>query len=96
MKGEHLTPEYLKLNPHHTIPTLDDDGFVLYESRAIITYLVDKYAPNSSLYPQDVKKRALVDQALQFDGTTLYPTMGMVVYPAIKLGKQLIDKINKK
>jgi len=90
MKGEHLTPAYLAINPHHTVPTMvDEDGFALYESRAIMAYLVSKYAPNSGLYPVDLKKRALVDQALQFDGTTLYPCMGAVVYPVIKLGTPL-------
>lgn len=101
LKGEHLTPEYLKINPHHTIPCLvDSDGFTLNESRAIMSYLVSKYAPNSSLYPQDVKQRALVDQALYFDASTLYPWMGMTVYPSIKWGgapdKNVIQMVNEK
>jgi len=90
MSGEHMKPEYLKVNPHHTVPTLvDDDGFALYESRAIMGYLVNKYSPNHSLYPQDAKKRALVDRALYFDASTLYPTLGAVVYPVIRQGAPL-------
>lgn len=41
-------------------------------SRAIMRYLVDMYAPNHSLYPKDVKRRALIDQFLDYDLGTLY------------------------
>lgn len=83
MSGEHLKPEFLKINPQHTVPTIVDDGFALWESRAILTYLVNKYAPGHSLYPSDVQKRAQVDRALNFDGCSLYPSFGAVVYPMI-------------
>lgn len=45
---------------------------ILIFSRAIITYLVEKYGKNDSLYPKDVQKRAVVLQRLFFDVTTLY------------------------
>jgi len=60
------------MNPHHTVPTMDDNGFYLYESRAILQYLANAYGKNDSYYPKDPKKRALVDQRLQFDQGTLY------------------------
>ncbi|XP_049304146.1 glutathione S-transferase D1-like isoform X1 [Bactrocera dorsalis] len=70
--GAHLKPEFLKLNPQHTIPTLVDNGFSIWESRAIIIYLVEKYGKNDSLYPNCPKKRALINQRLFFDAGTLY------------------------
>lgn len=72
LKKEHLSEDFIKINPQHTVPTLVDDGFVLTESRAIILYLVEKYVPDSSLYSKDVKTRALIHQRLQFDVGTFY------------------------
>ena len=74
---------------------MDDDGFVVYESRAILAYLVNKYSPNNVLYPQDVKKRALVDIALYFDAYTLYPLMGCVIYPPFRLGTKVDQNLAK-
>lgn len=52
---------------------MDDDGFVLWESRAIASYLVRQYAEDDSLYPKNPQLKALVDQRLYFDATTLWP-----------------------
>lgn len=68
------------------MPTIVDDGFALWESRAILTYFVNKFAPGHSLYPTDVKQRAQIDRALNFDGCALYPAFGAVVYPIVRQG----------
>lgn len=66
------SPFLFQLNPQHCIPTLVDDDVVLWESRAILSYLANKYGRTDSLYPKDPVKRAKVDQRLFFDMGTLY------------------------
>lgn len=61
------------------MPTLDDNGFILTESRAIALYLVEKYFPDGhALYPKDVKQRARINQCLQFDCGSLYPRIRII------------------
>lgn len=62
--GEHRKSEFLKINLYGKVPALDDDGFKLAESNAIIRYLANKQ--ESILYPHELKPRALVDQWLDF------------------------------
>ncbi|MGI9324117.1 MAG: glutathione S-transferase family protein [Pseudomonadales bacterium] len=57
------TPEFLELNPFAQIPVLDDNGFVVSESIAILEYLEEKY-PHPALLPADLKSRALVRNLL--------------------------------
>lgn len=51
---------YLALNPNALIPTIEDDGLVLWESNAILRYLAARYAPH--LWPEDLKQRAAADK----------------------------------
>ena len=56
-KFEHLTPEYLQLNPNGVVPTLIHDGSVLIESSAIVEYL-DEVLPQNDLVPKSSLERA--------------------------------------
>jgi glutathione S-transferase len=62
MKGEQKRPDYLQAHqPFGVVPALDDDGFTMYESRAIIRYL-DARLPGTKLTPADARGRARMDQ----------------------------------
>lgn len=74
----------IKLNPEHTVPTLDDNGNVIWESHAICTYLIDKYSNNDSLYPKDLFLRAKVSQRLFFDASVLFPRLRAASYSIFK------------
>jgi glutathione S-transferase len=96
MKGEHMQPEYLKLNPQHTVPTLvEEDGFTLWDSHAINVYLVSKYAKNDNLYPKDLKKRALVDQRLHFDTGVAFARGLPIVGAILRAGKTSLEDSEK-
>ncbi|XP_016958516.3 glutathione S-transferase 1-like [Drosophila biarmipes] len=83
LEKEHLKPEFLKINPLHTVPVLDDDGFVLIDSHAINSYLVGKYGKDDSLYPKDLKKRAIVDQRLHYDSSVVTSTGKSILFPLL-------------
>ncbi|MGC2409121.1 MAG: glutathione S-transferase family protein [Methyloceanibacter sp.] len=59
--GETRSAEYLAKNPNGRVPTLEEDGFVLWESPAILKYLAAK-RPERALVGSDPKAQALVDQ----------------------------------
>ncbi|HEY4117196.1 MAG TPA: glutathione S-transferase N-terminal domain-containing protein [Byssovorax sp.] len=60
-KGEHKQPEHMARHPFGKVPVLDDDGFVLYEARAISAYL-DRKLSGPALVPQGAKGAAEVDR----------------------------------
>ncbi|KAF8337822.1 glutathione S-transferase [Amanita rubescens] len=73
-KGEHKAEAFVKMQPFGQVPVLEDDGFTLYESRAICRYIAIKYAnQGTQLYPEDLKKRALIEQAASVEGSNWDP-----------------------
>lgn len=70
IKGEHRTPEFLKLNPAGKLPVLEDGELVLTESVAIALYLGEKY-PEKKLVPSDPRGRAELDRWLLYTATEL-------------------------
>lgn len=57
--GDLKTQAYRRINPRCKVPAIDDDGFTLYESAAIVEYLDDQYPQNGApLFPGDARNRA--------------------------------------
>lgn len=79
--GEHRKEEFLKLNPVGKIPVIEDDGFILFESDAIVKYLCTKNG--SPLYPRDLQQRALVDQWTDFVSIHIGMALGKVLFNRI-------------
>ena len=75
--GGNRTAEYLALNPNGLVPTIDDDGFVLWESNPIVRYLAAKHAMGT-LCPADLRKRADADRWMDWQQTVAAGPMGVL------------------
>src|SRR5262249_15935258 len=80
--GGNKTAEYLVLNPNGLVPTIDDDGFVLWESNPIVRYLAAKHAMGT-LCPADLRKRADADRWMDWQQTVVAGAVGGV-FPAVR------------
>jgi len=75
LDGEHKTPEYLALQPFGLVPLLEDGDVKIFESRAIIRYVADKFRDQGTpkLYGSSLAERAQVDQWLEVEDGTFSP-----------------------
>ena len=85
-KGENRSETFLALNPNAKVPVLVDDDFVLWESRAINAYLASLRS-EQGLYPEDPRKRAIVDQWSYWQAIHLGPAMQRVVFERLLKSK---------
>ncbi|MBI3678426.1 MAG: glutathione S-transferase family protein [Proteobacteria bacterium] len=80
------TPSHLALHPFNRVPILDHDGFVLYETAAIVSY-IDETFDGPRLQPDDVRERARMNQWIGSLNSYYYPYMAFhlgherLVYP---------------
>ena len=93
------TPDYLKLNPNARVPTIDDDGHVMWESAAINLYLAEKY--KSPLWPSDMKGKGRVLQWAFFIANDVEANMvtvmqHRVMFPPEKRNAALADDADAK
>jgi len=93
------TPEYRKMNPNGLVPTLDEDGFILWESHSIVRYLSARHG-KGVLWPMDERTRAVANQwmdwAFSFLNAFRPVFWGLVRTPPEKRDANAIEEGRKK
>lgn len=83
--GDTKKPEFIALNPRGRVPTIDDNGFVLYESNAIVEYLDEAYPGcGSPLFPGDARQRGLVRRMIAEIDNYVTPAVDKILDEAFK------------
>lgn len=80
--GDLQSPAYLRINPNGFVPSLEDGGFVLWESNAIMQYLADGVA-GQDLYPTDRRRRADVNRWLAWELAHFNKSFGVLAFEAV-------------
>jgi glutathione S-transferase len=81
-KGEQRAPAFLAKNPNGRVPVLEDGDFLLWESVAILRYLVAKHGAGG-LVPSGVREQADMDRWLFWQGAHLSPALSKVAFERI-------------
>src|SRR6185295_4564217 len=77
------TPPYLAMNPNALVPTIEDDGFVLWESNVIVRYLATKYGMGT-LCPEDTRERFDAERWMDWQQTSLNQPIGPIFFNLIR------------
>lgn len=86
------TPEFRALNPNGRVPTIEDGGFVLWESNSIIRYFANKH-DGEKIYPRDPRVRGSIDRWLDWQLSTLTPADVPVFVGTIRTPPEKHDRI---
>lgn len=94
--GKTKDDAYLSMNPNSVVPTINDEGFILWESNVCVRYLCAKHSLGD-LCPEDPQHRALCDKWMDWQQTTVGPPITPVFWGLIRTEPQdrdhaLIDK----
>ena len=76
-------PFYKKMNPNSRVPTIDDDGFVLWESNAIVRYLAAQYGAGT-LEPAEARARARANSWMDWQLTVAHPPLTPVFWGLVR------------
>src|SRR5689334_18169079 len=81
--GVNNTPEYRALNPNGLVPTIDYDGFVLWESHAIVRFLALKHG-RGTLWPEDERGVADADRWMEWYSTTMWNNLRPIFWTLVR------------
>lgn len=82
LSGAHIAESYRNINPCSLVPVLEEGDFRLTESSTILKYLADKF--ESKAYPRELKRRAKVNEVMDWLNTSLYRVVGYnFIYPQL-------------
>jgi glutathione S-transferase len=81
--GVNNTPEYKAMNPNGLVPTIDEDGFILWESHAIVRYFSRKHG-SGTLFPHDARAAADADRWMEWSSTTMWLNLRPVFWNLIR------------
>ena len=84
--GGNDTPEYLAMNPNGRVPTIDEDGFILWESNSIVRYLTAKHDAGG-LYPEDLRVRADAERWMDWQLSTLGPAFTPMFFGLVRMSE---------
>ena len=90
--GTMRSPEHLALHPFGRVPVLEHDGFILYETQAILRYL-DRILPTPALTPTDAKRLARMDQVMNINDWYLFHGVANVIVFQRVVGPRLMGII---
>lgn len=88
--GVNNTPEYRALNPNGLVPTIDHDGFILWESHAIVRYLSGLYGLGT-LWPGSPRAFAEADRWMEWYNTTLWSNLRPVFWNLVRVAPEKRD-----
>ncbi len=84
--GGNDTPEYLAMNPNGKVPTIDEDGFILWESNTIVRYLTAKHDPGG-LSPADSRVRADAERWMDWQLSALAPAFIPMFFGLVRMSE---------
>ena len=96
--GVVTTPEYMRLNPNSTVPVIEDNDYVLWESNAIVRYLCAKHSAGE-MYPTGLRERFDAERWMDWQQTSMSPATRpgfwqLVRTPAEQRNAAIIEESN--
>jgi len=81
--GRNDTPEFLAMNPNRTVPVIDEDGWVLWESNSIVRYLAAGHG-KGTLCPDDPRTRASAERWMDWQLSVLGPAFSPIFHGLVR------------